>query len=676
MGEVNNASTESIIEIVRGIDAGNIALPEFQRDFVWDTERTYDLFDSLIKDVFIGSIIYGIPSFALSVRELDDRPRKGTGSRRKLKTTYFTDEEIRTQTLAKSFKMVLDGQQRITSIYRALKGIDNVWFVFRSFDELTEEDQNKRMSEISLEDLVCDIAGNQDSEHISVNLSVVYKKIDEEMLDEDLKPYFYDSLFASSLQEKEKKEFFKSYIRYVQKIADLLKSPKMVAYFLLDMSADKFALFFERSNSRGVSLSFVDILVAKLINGFNLRKKVEEFKEQNSDIELNKELIARAIAYLVSDGKKVDKKYILSTLTADDFNTYWDEIIGLYISVITYLKDNHYILNLNWVPYPNTFIPIMMFLRDLPHGNFSEMTESQKKFFDFWYWNSVLSQRYVSSSNETIVLDSGVLSSIARNEKITDKYYVKRLKCVFSSYEDILAYNKKGSAIYVAILNFVNYYSKGLLNWNNSSKILFEEKVDDHHIFPKQFLSDLADEEIERNQINCVANRTLMPKITNIIVGKKAPDIYLKELEEKNSSIEKVLENHMIPKELMDGMYNGFYDEFLKDRATMIYNAIDTTINQNREYIEKNFVKVIERPKDYAGSIDIFGMYQKKRVEASFNIDLQEVLYNGTKGTPSATANQAKIDMGGKETVSTNGWKWWKYIDNDGNEQPLADYHY
>lgn len=61
-----------------------IVLPEFQRDFVWDEPKTYDLFDSLIRDIFIGSLIYGIPSFELTVRELDTRPRKGNGSREKL----------------------------------------------------------------------------------------------------------------------------------------------------------------------------------------------------------------------------------------------------------------------------------------------------------------------------------------------------------------------------------------------------------------------------------------------------------------------------------------------------------------------------------------------------------------------------------------------------------------
>ena len=93
----------------------------------------------------------------------------------------------------------------------------------------------------------------------------------------------------------------------MNKIAAMYTRDKLVAYFLLNMSAEKFALFFERSNSRGITLSFVDILVAKLINGFNLRKKIEEFESENDGLEINREIIARAIAYLVSDGKKVDK---------------------------------------------------------------------------------------------------------------------------------------------------------------------------------------------------------------------------------------------------------------------------------------------------------------------------------------------------------------------------------
>ena len=39
--------TESIKNLINAIDKHDIYLPEFQRDFVWDLTRTYDLFDSL-----------------------------------------------------------------------------------------------------------------------------------------------------------------------------------------------------------------------------------------------------------------------------------------------------------------------------------------------------------------------------------------------------------------------------------------------------------------------------------------------------------------------------------------------------------------------------------------------------------------------------------------------------
>jgi uncharacterized protein with ParB-like and HNH nuclease domain len=58
----NVALTESILTIVKDVERKTIVLPEFQRDFVWEVEKTYDLFDSLARDIFIGTVIYGKPS--------------------------------------------------------------------------------------------------------------------------------------------------------------------------------------------------------------------------------------------------------------------------------------------------------------------------------------------------------------------------------------------------------------------------------------------------------------------------------------------------------------------------------------------------------------------------------------------------------------------------------------
>jgi len=113
------------------------------------------------------------------------------------------------------------------------------------------------------------------------------------------------------------------------------------------------------------------------------------------------------------------------------------------------------------------------------------MTENQHKYLVYWYWASIFSQHYAGSSNEVIIQDSIILSTIAKDQKITDRNYLYKLRLQISSPEELHAYTKKGSAIYRGILNFVNFAAGGLIDWNNTSRLSFNHsKLEDHHIFP------------------------------------------------------------------------------------------------------------------------------------------------------------------------------------------------
>ena len=90
----NQSQTESLLDIVRSIKNETLLLPEFQRDFRWEMDQTYDLFDSLIREIFIGTIIYGKPGFGMTLRQIDDRPRKGKGSRGPLRMRHYGKDEI------------------------------------------------------------------------------------------------------------------------------------------------------------------------------------------------------------------------------------------------------------------------------------------------------------------------------------------------------------------------------------------------------------------------------------------------------------------------------------------------------------------------------------------------------------------------------------------------------
>ena len=117
--------TRSLEQLLKDVDDGKIVLPEFQRDFIWPEAKSLTLFDSLFRNLFIGSLIVSKPKFSLACKSFDFRPRKTTGRKpiaREISSEEFFEKDIFT---------LLDGQQRTTSICRALKGVDDIFVIFK-----------------------------------------------------------------------------------------------------------------------------------------------------------------------------------------------------------------------------------------------------------------------------------------------------------------------------------------------------------------------------------------------------------------------------------------------------------------------------------------------------------------------------------------------------------------
>ena len=91
-------------QLVSDIEKGQIKIPQFQREFVWDRKRSAKLLDSILKNYPIGTFIFWRTKEELrSIRDIGNiqLPPSKTGEF----VTY-----------------VLDGQQRITSLFASLKG--------------------------------------------------------------------------------------------------------------------------------------------------------------------------------------------------------------------------------------------------------------------------------------------------------------------------------------------------------------------------------------------------------------------------------------------------------------------------------------------------------------------------------------------------------------------------
>jgi|GEM_PF-2508529 len=174
-----------------------------------------------------------------------------------------------------------------------------------------------------------------------------------------------------------------------------------------------------------------------------------------------------------------------------------------------------------------------------------------------------------------------VLTQVARGEQINNRSYFTRLRSLLTEPDDLFSYTKRSSAIYRGILNLFNYASQGLNDWNSTQKIDTSMRLEDHHIYPRAYIASKPELDIDQSAaeqlVDCVVNRTLIPKLLNIQIGKKAPGIYLAELQQsQNSKLAECLPSHLIPADMITNHdWNSCFGVFLGERAKVIFGLIE-----------------------------------------------------------------------------------------------------
>ena len=117
---------------------------------------------------------------------------------------------------------------------------------------------------------------------------------------------------------------------------------------------------------------------------------------------------------------------------------------------------------------------------------------------------------------------------------------IHRVQPIVRDTEDLLVIHKKYDAVYKGILNLINYDTAGTLNLENGNPVSTASNLEDH-IFPQDYLkknwSNVREALNSEIAIDCVVNRTLIPKLTNIRVSNKSPSKYLGEIKAKNMKL-------------------------------------------------------------------------------------------------------------------------------------------
>ncbi|BDS07194.1 hypothetical protein NT6N_22340 [Oceaniferula spumae] len=579
----NTQETRSISDLVKLIEDGKLLLPEFQRDFKWPIDKSLTLFDSINRNLFIGSLILARPKFDLACKGFDLRERGSKKHKPKPKLVQRDDFET------KDIYTLLDGQQRTTAIYRALLGKDEIYYIFEDFDTLCSAeyyDKASKRKKVGLENYISGVDSRQPKDEILfIKVSDLYNSIDyreQRFIDEYIEPQL-DEYTINDDQKEVAREFASAMFSDFK--TDIIKKEKLLSVQLLNMPLKKFCLFFERSNSMGMILSFVDIINAKVYIDFKLSAEVGKAKSRQYFYDGLVDPIVRYINYL--ENGDVTRTSILENLTGADFNKHWATCVKDICYIQCWLEDNDWLFRVKEIPYRTMLLPLLHFYQKLPNKEFSQASSEQMDQLKYWFYASLMDNRYGGgghgSTNIVIKKDCEALRLLAEGKNISKDYWGRiRILSDFDSYKKT---DNAKSASFMGLTYYL-WHKKKFLNFENNATISVNNKVDVHHIFPDNYLKKkFGVNSDEYDFSDSVLNKVRINKISNIKIGDRSPKTYLSEIKKSNADIETSLKSHCIncANDLISGNLDDDYLAFIQKR----YDELEVHIQKIKKAGQK-----------------------------------------------------------------------------------------
>ncbi len=332
----------SIADIVTRVDSRRLLLPAIQREFVWDPEKIERLFNSLLQGYPIGSFLFW------EVRDPGDKQNyRYYEFLRDYRERYqIHNPEFSTKGHV-DFDAILDGQQRLTSIYIGLKGTyaykrHRVWwedseyalptrkfFLNISGPAIDEDDEAKRVYDFKF------LTSGEAEKH-GADWFEVGRILDLASAADLMKMFtthsYHENEFAMNA---------------LSSLHSVVHTEKVINYYnVKSADMDKALSVFIRVNSGGEPLSLSDILMSTAIANWqncDARKEIFGLVDliQAKGFLINKDLILKACLYLYS----ADIKYKVSNFNAAQvkpFEDNWDAIRASIVGVFNLVKDFGY----------------------------------------------------------------------------------------------------------------------------------------------------------------------------------------------------------------------------------------------------------------------------------------------------------------------------------------------
>ena len=591
-----DSTKQALVEILKEITSGKLQLPDFQRGWVWDDDHIRDLLVSVARSFPIGAIM--LMETGGDVR-FQTRPVEGL------------EDKL---AAVKPERLILDGQQRLTTLTRAIalttsvetrtnKGKPIKRYYYFDIRQALESPQN-------LDEAVIAVDENRQirtnfGRDVALDLSTPEAECRQ--------LYFPCNQIINSDRWEETlysvaPELFKTYMEFRSQIINVFRSYLVpIIELKKETSKEAVCLVFEKVNTGGIQLSVFELITASYAaDGYNLRddwfgstiRNVESRKERLEQHPLLKGIGAPEFLQAVTllhtyerrqndllagkTGKQVRpvsaKRADVLQLPLEAWKKWADVVEQGFVLASRFLQKECF-YDRRELPYSTQLVPLAAVMsrigdRWLEPRIYDKLTR--------WFWCGVLGELYGGAVETRIANDFEELLAWFENDETLprtvrdasfqpDRFYTLRSR---------LSAAYKGINVLVLREGARDWFWKATIQELDAHEI----GLDIHHIFPKKWCQE---RKISRDIYDCILNKTPISYKVNRKIGGDAPSVYLPRIQQETTvgldddEMDKLLESHALsPAELRSDNFESFIQDRRDRLITLIEKAMGKPVIQ------------------------------------------------------------------------------------------------
>jgi hypothetical protein len=559
-------------DVLDGIATGQIQLPDFQRSWVWDDNHIRSLIASLSLSYPIGAVMF------LEAGGVPFKPRLFAG--------------VQLQPAPKPKTLVLDGQQRLTSLYLSLrsgqpvptrteKGADIRRVYFLDMGKCLDPAADREEAVLSVPESLQQTAdfGRRVELDVSTPELQYSQRLFPVGLLFDTEGYMSWKMgFAQHHAQNPEAAMF--LMRFDQAIWLRFQQFKVPAIELTqDTPREAVCQVFEKVNTGGVTLTVFELMTATFAaEDFNLRDDWDDRYERLTTkhgvlTAVDGTSFLTTVTLLASFRRQQRHGAAVSCKRSDvlklelaDFEGMADSIEQGFKRAAELLAEEK-IFDERSLPYATQLVPLAAICA---HLGDRATQHSVKQCLLRWYWNGVLGELYGGANETRFAMDMpdviGWLSGGVEPRTVRDANFAPTR---LLSLQSRLAAAYKGLAALLMKHGGRDFVTGTPVDLN----AYFNNAIDIHHIFPRAWCEG---QQLPKEKWNSVINKAPLAASTNRFISGDAPSTYLSRIQKAKqvtaADLDQFLASHLIP---VPALRNDDFDVFIRQRAAALLCLIE-----------------------------------------------------------------------------------------------------